>query len=504
MQGTILQAFQWYMEGDGQLWPHLTHEAQTIKELGFTSVWLPPAYKGTYGGHSIGYEPYDLYDLGEFDQKNSIKTKYGSRDEYLQCVKALKDAGLRVMVDIVMNHKAGGDETEKVKVVKVNVDNRMKVISKPIEVEAYTKFTFPGRQGKYSDFIWDFQCFTGVDSIVGSNEYGIYRILNGYEKDGLWQEVIGDEKGNFDYLMFNDVEFRNPHVREELLRWGKWYYDLLQFDSVRIDAVKHMPPQFVNEWVAEIRQHAGKEIFAVAEYWAPGFLSLLEQYIEATGGSVSLFDPSLQANFHHASQQGAMYDMRRIFDETLVSRHPDLTVTVVSNHDTQPLQALESVVESWFKPLAYALILLRVDGYPSVFYPDLYGAHYKDTGADGQEYEIWMEKVDKLEQIIHARNHHAFGDQNDYFDHPNCIGFVRGGDEQRAGCAIVMSNSDDGFKEMEIGQRYAGQMFADLLGNFPEPVQVGPDGRAIFNCRGGSVSVWIPAEALPEQYRASS
>jgi alpha-amylase len=51
---------------------------------------------------------------------------------------------------------------------------------------------------------------------------------------------------------------------------------------------------------------------------------------------------------------------------------------MVSNHDTQPLQSLESVVEAWFKPLAYALILLRKDGYPCVFAADYYGAEYKD------------------------------------------------------------------------------------------------------------------------------
>ncbi len=38
---------------------------------------------------------------------------------------------------------------------------------------------------------------------------------------------------------------------------------------------------------------------------------------------------------------------------------PFHAVTLVANHDTQPLQALEAPVEPWFKPLAYALILLR-------------------------------------------------------------------------------------------------------------------------------------------------
>ena len=37
--------------------------------IGIISVWFPPAYKGTNGGYSLGYDAYDLYDLGEFDQK---------------------------------------------------------------------------------------------------------------------------------------------------------------------------------------------------------------------------------------------------------------------------------------------------------------------------------------------------------------------------------------------------------------------------------------------------
>ncbi len=79
--------------------------------------------------------------------------------------------------------------------------------------------------------------------------------------------------------------------------------------------------------------------------------------------------------------------MRQIFDNTLVQQQLTLAVTLVDNHDSQPLQALESGVEGWFKPLAYALILLRQEGYPCIFCADYYGAHYRDQGRDGQEYE---------------------------------------------------------------------------------------------------------------------
>ena len=66
------------------------------------------------------------------------------------------------------------------------------------------------------------------------------------------------------------------------------------------------------------------------------------------------------------------------------------------NHDTQPGQTVETPVEGFFKPLAYSLILLRRDGYPGIFYGDLYGTkgEHATPPACG----------DKLADLILARN----------------------------------------------------------------------------------------------------
>ncbi len=489
MQGAMLQYFHWYLPGDGHLWKQVIEDAPRLKEMGFTTIWFPPAFKGTSGEFSTGYDVYDLYDLGEFDQKNSTRTKYGTKDEYIQAIEAVHKAGMRAMVDIVLNHKAGGDELEKIQVVKVNPENRNQVISAPFEIEAFTKFNFPGRGKKYSDFEWDYKCFTGVDYAYNLSEDGIYRIQN--EEVDSWQEMISDEKGNYDYLMYNDIEFRNDRVREELKRWAKWYWDQTHFDSVRLDAVKHIPSFFYIEWLDSIREQTGKEIFAVGEYWAPGFLNLLLNYIESTESKMSLFDSSLHQNFHQASNSGPDYDLRNILNESLTSARPELSVTVVANHDTQPLQSLEAPVEHWFKPISYSIILLRESGYPCVFYPDLYGAHYKDHGKDGNEYEIWMNKVEELENLLKVRSLNAYGLQRDYFDQPNCIGWTREGDDDHSGCAVVISNGEGGSKTMEIGMRYAGKKFIDVLKKNPAEVEINDEGWAEFYAPAGSVSVWI-------------
>jgi alpha-amylase len=491
--GTILQFFHWYYANDGSLWKKLKQEAPRLVELGFTAIWLPPAFKGTSGGYSIGYDVYDIYDLGEFDQKGSVRTKYGTKEEYIDAIHAAHQAGLQIYVDIVLNHKGGADEAELIKVRKVDPEKRNEFISEPFDIEAFTKFTFPGRKGKYSDFVWDFRCFSGVDYDNKTQETAIYSIQNEYG-DG-WQDVIDDEKGNYDYLMYDDIDFRNPAVREELKRWGEWYWKETGFDGLRLDAVKHIPAQFYNEWLDHMRGVTGKDFFVVGEYWAPGNLPLLLKYIEATGGRMSLFDASLHHNLEAASKQGKDYDLTTIFNDTLVAARPDLAVTVVGNHDTQPLQSLEAPVEHWFGPLAYALLLLRDKGYPCVFFPDLYSSTYKDKGHDGQEYEIFLPATENMEKLLQARKLLAYGPQRDYLDHANCIGWTREGDPEHpgSGCVVLLSNGDDGFKTMEIGKAFAGKTFTDYLGKHPGSVKIDAEGRGEFHVTAGTVSVWAMA-----------
>jgi alpha-amylase len=493
--GTMLQSFHWYTPGDGNFWNQLKDDAKKFQELGITACWIPPVGKCGAGVQSVGYDVYDLYDLGEFDQKNTIRIKYGTREELIAATHSLHESGIAVYVDVVMNHMGGADETEKILVRKTDPENRNRFTSEPFEIQAFTKFTFPGRKGKYSHFIWDHKCFSGIDYAADLKESGIFRIMNDEYGEG-WEELIDDEKGNFDYLMFADIEFRNPAVREELKHWGKWLYDSLNYDGYRLDAVKHITPYFINEWLDSMREQIRQDLFAVAEYWAPGNLDIMLKYIEITDGRVHLFDARLQNNFHRASKEGKTFNLSCIFENTLVSVKPELTVSLVSNHDTQPLQSLEAPVEPWFKPLAYALILLRREGYPCIFYPDLYGAHYVDSGKDGENHEIFLEKVNKLEELIRARALNAYGEQKDYFDHSGCIGWTRAGDSEHSGLAVLLSNDQAGFKTMELGKRYAGKEFVDFLQNHPGKVRLDENGQGNFLVSASSVSVWV--EPIPD------
>ena len=487
--GTLLQYFHWYYPADGFLWKKLVSDIPRLQELGITAVWLPPAYKGADGDHASGYDAYDLFDLGEFDQKGSVRTKFGTRDEYIAAVEAAHKAGISIYVDIVINHKAGADEREKVKVLRMNPDNRTEKVSEPFEIEAYTKFTFPGRKGKYSNFIWDFHCFTGVDHAADLNEDGIFNILNEY--GDTWEEVISNEFGNYDYLMHADIEFRNPAVRDEIKYWTKWYYETVKFKGMRLDAVKHIAPAFFNEWLDYVRENLPEDQFVVGEFWT-GNVAEIETFISAVGGRMNMFDAPLQGAFSRASKAGNDFDLSTIYNDTLLARNPALAVTLVGNHDTQPLQSLEAPVEPWFKLIAYALILMRQEGYPCVFYPDLFGAEYTDKGNDGNDYTISLPAADKLDQLLKARARYAFGDQHDYFDHPNCVGWVRTGDEEHPGsCVVLISNGEEGFKDIELGKDHAGKVYKDFLGNHPGEITLDENGNGRFIAPAGGVSVWV-------------
>lgn len=483
---TLIQYFHWYYNEQNNLWTKVAKEAANLAELGFTGIWLPPAYKGSNGGYSIGYDTYDLFDLGEFDQKNSIATKYGNKAEYLKAIEELHLHHIMVIADTVFNHKAGGDELEQIKVRKVKEEDRNEFVSDVIEIKAWTKFTFPGRESLHSNFLWDHTCFSGVDYAEDTNETAIYAIENGYGE--AWEDVPSHELGNYDYLMYNDIDFRNRAVVEELKHWGKWYVETCKINGFRLDAVKHIPAEFLSEWIDFMKAECNDEFFFVAENWNIESVEELEKYIEITDGRTQLFDSLLHHNFYLASQSGKEYNLSSIFENTLAHRNPLLAVTFVDNHDSQPLQALESFIEFWFRPLAYTMILLREAGIPCVFYTDVYGAEYEDNGQN-----VALIGLPELPQLLKVRENLAYGEQKDYLDHPNCIGWTRAGTDEypNSGLAVVMSHGDEGFKEMEIGEKFVGKIFIDILGKCKEEVTINENGCGEFHCAAGSVSVWV-------------
>ncbi len=474
---TMMQYFEWYLANDSSLWNKVANDAKHLENIGITHVWLPPAYKGAGGTNDTGYGVYDLYDLGEFDQKGTIPTKYGTKEEYLKAIRMLHESNIKVYADIVLNHKMGADETEDVLAVQDDASNRNVSISDAKPIKVWTKYTFPGRGDTYSSFKWNWTHFHGIDWDENTGKAAIYKFYGKH-----WDEEVDKENGNYDYLMGADIDLNNVDVVNELSTWGKWYVDTTSIDGFRLDAVKHIRAEFYPEWLGKLRQTFDKKLPAVGEYWSAN-MEVINNYFAKTQETMSLFDVPLHYNFYRASISDGAFNMAEIFDGTIVKEKPDKAVTFVDNHDTQIGQSLESWVLDWFKPHAYSLILLRKEGLPCVFYGDYYGIPEKGVAP----------KNDMLDKLLKLRKYYAYGEQYDYFNDRCVIGFTRLGDYEHpnSGLAVVMTDGRGGSVQMNVGKKLANTVFYDCTGNLSETVYVDNDGNGIFYCKDGSVSVWI-------------
>lgn len=482
--GVMMQYFEWNLPNSGQLWQELKRDASHLHEMGVTSVWIPPAYKA-HEQEDEGYGTYDLYDLGEFNQKGTIRTKYGTRQELQEMIAELHKYQINVYLDAVMNHKAGADYTEKFMAREVNPEQREEVTSEPYEIEGWTGFNFPGRGDRYSAFKWHWYHFSGVDYDVKNKKEGVFEIVG--EGKG-WSEGVDGENGNYDFLMYADIDFDHPDVVREMENWGVWVARELELDGMRLDAIKHINDQFIKNFLEAIRAERGKQFYAVGEYWKND-KEALEAYLSHVEYEADLFDVPLHYNMYQASLKGSEFDMRVLLDDTLVVSHPDLAVTFVDNHDSQRDSSLESQVKDWFKPLAYGLILLMKEGYPCIFYGDYYGVK-----GEASPHRLI------LDILIDTRKKYAYGDQQNYFDHANTVGFVRCGDPEHpgSGLAFLMSNGEDGNKTMYVGEQHKGEVWCEITGDRVEEVTIDGEGNGQFLVSGGKLAVWISKKSKQE------
>lgn len=475
---TLMQYFEWYLPDDGEHWSRLAEDAPNLAAKGIRKVWMPPAFKGT-GSNDVGYGVYDLFDLGEFDQKGTVRTKYGLKEEYLRAIEALSQNGIEAIADVVLNHKAAADYKERFTVVEVDPNDRNVEISEPFEIEAWMHFAFPGRNKTYNDFEWHWYHFTGTDYDAKNNRSGIF-LIQGDNKGWANDELVDNENGNYDYLMYADIDFKHPEVIQNLYDWAHWFIESTGVHGFRLDAVKHIDSFFMKNFIRDITEKYGEDFYVFGEFWNSDEKAN-NDYLENIDHRFDLVDVKLHHNLFDASKSGADYDLRTIFDQTLAKNHPESAVTFVDNHDTQRGQALESTVEEWFKPAAYALILLREAGLPCVFYGDYYGI----SGEFAQE--SFQEVLDKLLDI---RLNLAYGEQTDYFDDANCIGWTRQGMDDGQPIAVLISNNQAASKSMLVGPEWAGREFSDYLGNSSQTVIIDDQGWGEFPVEEKSVSVW--------------
>ncbi|EME86649.1 glycoside hydrolase family 13 protein, partial [Pseudocercospora fijiensis CIRAD86] len=527
------QAFEWHTRSEPPK-PHETHSGNShwgrlarilpsLAELGVTSLWLPPGCKAN-NPQGNGYDCYDLWDLGEFDQKWTRSTKWGSREELRDLVETAKQCGNRgveLIWDAVLNHKTAGDAIDETWAVEVDHQDRRIEICDPKKVQAWLKYDFPGRERegmKYSPLKWRAEHFSGTDWDQRSQKNAIYNIIKAQYAPATrpgkgWMEDVDKTFGNYDYLLFSNIYYAHPEVRQDVLRWGQWMIEETGVNGFRLDAAQHFSWSFTREWISNVHQASrrkyGKDAFILGEVLSGEVGRILRwlDFVTPAGCGHSqawAFDAPLFYSFSRISEDvrkgSKNADLRTLLSgpgdpdkASLVSIRPCQAFTFVTNHDTQTNQSSYTPMDQGLKSLFYAFILLRREGRPCVFWGDLYGTlGDKKTRPEGPACRTSTRCL--LPSLMIARKICAYGEQRDYFDSMSCIGWTRSGTHDRPGCVVIMSIGKPDkwtIKRMTAGR--PGERWVDVLSERearPEVV-IDEKGEGIFAVKGRTVSVYV-------------
>ena len=322
--GVILQGFYWDVPSpsagnSSAIWwyDRLAGQAKSLRQSGFTAIWLPPMTKCHAGGFSVGYDPFDDYDLGSKNQHGSLSTRYGTREQLQRCIAMMRSNGVDVYADVVLNHRNGDDGNFNF--------NYMDAFGNPTG-------------GRFQKTAGDFHPNVPQDPNV--------------------------PLGNQEYTFGRDVAHVNSksdHAGKGLMVAGDRLTRSLDIQGYRVDYVKGISSDYLKKY---FQYGAMRGKFIVGEFY-DGDLELLSDWVQKSmENSLSAFDFPLRGLLHDMCAKGGSFDMSRLERAGFVGKDPFRSVTFVENHDTD---RSDPVVKG--KMLAYAYIL-TAEGYPSVFYRD--------------------------------------------------------------------------------------------------------------------------------------
>ena len=423
---------------------YLTELTPRLKSMGIDAVWIPPSYKNGSTG-SVGYSPFDAYDLGDKYQRGgsdslNVRTRSGTKDELLRMIGVMHANGIEVIQDIVLNHVdgagtnssgAGGQDPEPTySMANSNGYKNFRYVSfaTPLLDESQNDYwTRNGRWPKnYPNFYPNLNnnCTTGdiCSAFFGpdiSFEGSAYGQSSNIPNSGT--ATIGGVTRAY----IDPVQPAN-YMRDNARSWIMWYKKQSGVDGFRWDAVKHFPIYvqedliYNTKYVLPAFAQGGEAMFNIGE-WI-GTKTELDNYVtnvrSGTEEHTGTFDFALRGY----SPSGGLYSMvlntgsynlqslpgeqqdKRYYNYAAQRVHR--TCPFVNNHDTfrpflatngnysQPLGNASGWNTSQElggngqhidprEPRLYAAYaaIFAVDGNPIVFFEDLF-----DVGTTGKRF----------------------------------------------------------------------------------------------------------------------
>jgi len=375
--GVMMQTFYWDCPREDkkefQWWNYINEKVPALAKAGFTSLWLPPIHKAAnLGGSSMGYDPYDYYDLGEFDQKGSIPTWFGTRKELESVIESVHRHGLSLIADIVINHNSGADAQE-------------------------------------------------VNPITGQSRWTLFNPKSGKFARN-WESFHPSMYESWDEMTFGDMpdlSHRNPYVYAEILQLMRWLIEEVGFDGFRYDFVKGYGANTITA-IQEYRYMRGGMPFVpygVAEYWdsATNALNWVNNTNFSNSNPVDAFDFPLRELLKGLCDQYGFSLRSLVTGESLLQKQPQSTVTFVENHDLR--DEGRPIIND--KLLAYSYILTH-EGYPCVFWKDYYNLDLalEDTSngiaalvSAHEKYAAGATSILYLDDDLYIMQRRGYGDQ---------------------------------------------------------------------------------------------
>ena len=429
--GVLLQAFYWDCpKTDNQeftWWNYVKTKIPSLKTTGFTALWLPPASKAAnLGGMSMGYDPYDYYDLGEYDQKGSIKTWFGSKDELISLINIIHDNSMQVYADFVLNHNNGADEEE------LNpIDNK----------KHWTKFN--PKSGKFAR---DWNCFH--PSV--------------FEK---WDDE--------DFGEMPDICHRNPYVYSHMMELARWMIEEIGFDGFRYDFVLGYSGWVVKSILERryIKNGTNYAPFGVGECWTTdrSIDEWLDQINIKSNNPGTAFDFPLRDKLKSLCDEYGYSLLNLINGGTISDERPASAVTFAENHD---IIRTNPIVND--KLLAYAWILTH-EGYPCVFWYDYFNLGLaRENDPTG------------IAALVKAHEQYAGGNREILFADNTIYIMQREGNASIPGLVFVLNNNGDEWSGRGVTTKWINTTFTAMAWNgknnpsSPEDKKTDENGYAEF------------------------
>ncbi|MCE9613314.1 MAG: hypothetical protein K8T26_03505 [Lentisphaerae bacterium] len=250
-------------------WREIANKVPELAEVGYDALWLPPPTKGS-GGLSVGYDLWDPFDLGGKDQRNSVRTRYGTEADLQYLIQVAHRYGIRIYFDNIMNHRAfdvpGFNEYTPIDIYPgmVPEDFHLRVTSEGF----YRKWdnianwgdTWQIQYRNFSDLI-DIAQESPDNGNFGASEGShvpkirLVRHPNHPEYYCFAPSTNGAVYVGFGSTNITPAMLTDPanawlyeeDVNAYLIRAVRWLVDRTKADGLRLDAVKHVPDYFFGE-----------------------------------------------------------------------------------------------------------------------------------------------------------------------------------------------------------------------------------------------------------------